>query len=60
MGTSDRLPFVALAEEMKNRGIDIGLLCYVWRNPETVLTRERVQEVIVGVEHAVSPGFSSR
>lgn len=51
------VPFVALAEEMKDRCIDMGLSCYVWRDSGTILTRESAQVVIVGVEHAVLPGF---
>jgi superfamily II DNA helicase RecQ len=51
------VPFVALAEEMKNRCIDMGLSCYVWRDSGTILTRESAQIVIVGVEHAVHPAF---
>jgi len=51
------VPFVALAEEMKDRCIDMGLSCYVWRDSGTILMRESAQVVIVGVEHAVHPDF---
>jgi superfamily II DNA helicase RecQ len=51
------VPFVALAEEMKDRCIDMGLSCYVWRDSGTILTRESAQVVIVGVEHAVHSDF---
>ncbi len=51
------VPFVALAEEMKDRCIDMGLSCYVWRDSGTILTRESAQVVIVGVEHAANPDF---
>lgn len=50
------VPFVAIVEEMKDRCIDMGLSCYIWRHG-MILNRENAQIVIVGVEHAVMPGF---
>ena len=49
--------FVAFAEEIKDKCIDMGLSCYIWRDSETILTRESAQVVIVGVEYATNSDF---
>ena len=51
------VPFVALIEEMRQRCVELGLSCYIWRNSGTILPQRMAQVVLVGVENAVTPEF---